>query len=99
MSNTQAASETTPQTTGVPEIDLVCCWVCLDDEYEHDLAAHTDGLASSPGAHVGRFREFGELTFSIPMALRNLPWLRRVFIVTNGQRPPQSVLEDRKSVV
>jgi hypothetical protein len=87
------ATRSAERSDGVEEaVDLVCCWVRLDDEYEASLHQHVSGTEIAEGAHPCRFREFGELEHSIPFALRFLPWLRKVFIVTNGQRPPESVL-------
>ncbi|MCG8325989.1 MAG: hypothetical protein MI673_10770, partial [Thiotrichales bacterium] len=68
----------------------------LDDEYAASLHQHVSSTGFAEGAHPCRFREFGELEYSIPFALRFLPWLRKVFIVTNGQRPPESVLADSR---
>lgn len=76
-----------------PEIDLVCCWVNLDEEYWAEVSKYKHHAVQSRALNKGRFRQLGELEFSIPLALKNLPWLRKVFIVTNGQLPPQQLLE------
>jgi len=78
------------------DIDLVCCWVKLDDDYESLLRKYKGENLWSPGSTQGRFRELGELKFSIPLALKNLPWLRKVFIVTNGQEIPYEIKSQKK---
>lgn len=81
------------------DIDLVCCWVDLDDDYLDELNKYK-GVANSKGAlNKGRFRQLGELSFSIPLAIKNLPWLRKVFIVTNGQMVPEEISGLEKVVV
>jgi hypothetical protein len=37
-----------------------------------------------------RFRDVGEITFSINSVLKYLPWIRTIFIVTDAQQPPLS---------
>ena len=73
---------------------MVCCWVNYDENYKYLLKK--EGLDKEPGAHPARFRSFGEINYSIPMAIKNLPWLRNIFIVTNGQRPPERLLRYSK---
>ena len=78
------------------EIDLVCCWVKLDDAYEALLRKYKGDNMWAPGANKGRFRELGEIKYSIPLALKNLPWIRKVFIVTNGQEIPNEISSLKK---
>ena len=75
------------------EIDLVCCFV--DGADPRHLAARSEAwqqaLASGiPGLvnHGVHYEQVGELTFSIRSALRFMPWLRRIIVVTDGQLPP-----------
>jgi hypothetical protein len=74
-----------------PDIDLVCCWVSLNDEYYEKLNAYSQFANEKNALNKGRFREFGELKFSIVAALKNLPWLRKIYIVTNGQSIPEDI--------
>lgn len=81
------------------DIDLVCCWVELNEEYQRSLTKHSFN-ATRKQTNKARFRQLGELNYSIPMALRNLPWIRKVFIVTNGQDIPNDLKKmDKVEVV
>lgn len=75
------------------DIDLVCCFVDGDDPTH--LAARSEAWqrARQSGASklvnaTRQFQQVGELTYSIRSALRYMPWLRRVIVVTDGQAAP-----------
>lgn len=75
--------------TGEP-IDVVYTWVDgSDPEHRRQLAywrARYPALAQeSAGPH--RFRNHDELRYSLRSVERHLPWIRNVYLVTNGQAP------------
>lgn len=74
-------------------IDLVCPWVTFDPQLERDLLRYRSSFpAGTPIPHPARYREFGELRYSIESALKYMPWLNKIYIVTNGQKPPGLLL-------
>lgn len=75
------------------EIDLVCCWVRLDEEYWTTLQTFKDVAPNNHAFVKGRYRDSGELLHSMKVALRLMPWIRKVHIVTNGQVPPKEILD------
>jgi len=75
------------------DIDLVCCWVTLDEEYQSSVDKYSVSLDNKSAVNKARFRELGELEYSVPAALKNLPWIRKIFIITNGQIPPKKVMD------
>ena len=60
-------------------IDAVYTWV--DD---HDSVWHADADRLAPGRAPNKFREWGELRFSMRSLAKNMPWLRHIYIVTSG---------------
>jgi hypothetical protein len=70
-------------------VDAVYSWV--DDStprFAHDLqltGARADGLAVDVRSR--RFRDNGELRYSMRSLVRFAPWLHRIFLVTNGDVP------------
>lgn len=75
------------------EFDLVCCFVDGDDP-AHQAArseAWQRAQASCSSELISQtlhFQQVGELTYSIRSALRFMPWLRRIIVVTDGQAAP-----------
>lgn len=77
----------------MPEaIDAVYTWVDGSDpahaqkrrQYAHEAkqaGVHWEANAST------RFAEWGELWYSVRLLRKNAPWIRNVYIVTDGQRP------------
>ena len=72
-------------------IDAVYTWVDDSDEAfraGRQLALSRVGCAGTQMEHQSsRFRDGGELRYSIRSLEQHAPWLRRIFLVTNGQRP------------
>jgi hypothetical protein len=80
------------QETCLP-IDLVYTYVNGDSAHEEkrrlflDTAAATVSGITTKEAHT-RFLNVGEIRYSVRSALRAMPWIRRIFIVTDAQTPP-----------
>jgi hypothetical protein len=64
----------------------------MDEDYQKIIDTYRRSGVDKKSTHYARFREIGELKYSIPAALKNLPWLNKIYIVTNGQTPPASIL-------
>jgi hypothetical protein len=64
-------------------VDLVFTYVDGDDP---DHAERRRVMVSRP--HGYRDRHVGEITFAVRSALRHMPWLRQIVIVTDAQTPP-----------
>jgi hypothetical protein len=70
----------------VEEIDAVYTWVDgADPAFAAELRRHAVGAAD--GWPSSRYRNNGELRFSLRTLLRHAPWVRRIHILTNGQMP------------
>lgn len=70
-------------------IDAVVTWVNGDDPaHRAKREAYLATLGQVPTiASDNRFQESGEFAYCIASLLRFAPWLRRIFIVTDNQRP------------
>jgi len=66
------------------EIDAVYTWV---DGADPAVAAELRRYAGPAAATSNRFRNSGELRYSLRSLLSHAPWVRRIHILTNGQRP------------
>ena len=65
-------------------IDVVYTWVDgADPAFAADVCRHSDGTVRTSS----RFRNNGELRFSLRTLLRHAPWVGRIHILTNGQKP------------
>ncbi len=68
------------------DVDAVYTWVDgSDPAFQRALRQHAP-VASAEG-EFRRYRNCGELRFSVHSLLRFAPWLRRIHILTNGQVP------------
>ncbi|MGO9230531.1 MAG: stealth family protein [Bryobacteraceae bacterium] len=68
------------------DVDAVYTWVDgSDPAFQAAFRRHADASSGEGGA--GRYRDNGELRFSLRSLLRFAPWVRRVHILTNGQVP------------
>ena len=93
-----ARLEVTPQTLTLDEdwpfpIDLVYTWVdSADPDWQRDYAAHADEIRRAAlltaAASASRWRSRDELRYSMRSIEMYAPFVRTIFIVTNGQRPP-----------
>lgn len=72
-------------------IDVVYTWVNGDDpawqESRVARMGEVGGEVPDDATHPGRFRQFDELRYSLRSLERNAPWVRNIFLVTDGQRP------------
>jgi len=68
-------------------IDAVFLWVDgADPQFRQSIKSVNS--AAGPEIAINRFRDNGELKFSLRSLERFAPWIRNVFLVTNGQVPP-----------
>lgn len=73
-------------------IDAVYLWVDgADPSFRARLLGASTSLPGGPPAHEStdpsRFRDSGELRFSLRSLERFAPWVRRIYLVTDGQVP------------
>ena len=69
-------------------IDVVYTWVDGDDpEFRQAFQHHAPITQSATAAGARRFRDSDELRFSLRSLEAYVPWVGRVFLVTNGQVP------------
>ncbi len=72
-------------------VDAVYLWVDGSDPdfqaQREAWAAKSPGGAELNGCGPNRFRDNGELRYSLRSLERNAPWIRKVHLVTNGQVP------------
>lgn len=78
-------------------IDLVYTWVDGEDPaVQGQLAAHAGEIGEENRHSLpGQLRDLHEILFSIRSVVRNMDWVRRIYIVTNGQRPSYLAEGDR----
>ncbi|WP_374316782.1 stealth family protein [Aquabacterium sp.] len=73
------------------KVDIVYTWVDSSDpewKWQKQAAAHEHPeLVCEAGAHPARFANNGELLYSLRSIHKFAPWVNRIHIVTNGQRP------------
>ncbi|STO56908.1 capsular biosynthesis protein [Grimontia hollisae] len=63
------------------DIDIVIYWVdCSDPAWRRDYEQHK-------GTALGRFRDLNTLKYVFRGIEKNMPWVRYIHFVTNGQRP------------
>lgn len=79
----------------IPQIDLVFTYVDGDDPAHAARLTQTRralgelaGEAALPKIQPTWYHNVSELTYSVRSALRFLPWIRTIFIVTDRQNPP-----------
>lgn len=72
-------------------IDLVYTYVD-GDQAHYEKRWHYEGLAENTRNRYKeaeiRFSNVGEIRFSVRSALKYMPWLRQIIIVTDSQKPP-----------
>ena len=74
--------ELQPGAATPPPIDLVVTWIREPTEHQWPKVA-----ARCPDAEPSRTRDSGELLANILLAQKNLPWLRTIWVLTNGEQP------------
>jgi hypothetical protein len=77
------------QLTEIMEVDLVYLWVDGNDpEWQGKKLAFTGKLSDkSEQNNIGRYISNEELKYSLRSAEKHVPWIRRIFIVTDNQKP------------
>ncbi|MBY3347972.1 stealth conserved region 3 domain-containing protein [Rhizobium laguerreae] len=83
-------------------IDVVIMWVDGSDqsfiELEKMAVAEEIANGRTVVTEAARHRDNGELKYVIRSVFYNLPWVRRIYVVTNGQKPT-SVRFDAEKLV
>lgn len=89
-------------------VDLVYFWVDGSDKAWIEKKEYWQsqyGQLPENGTHQARFRQFDELKYSLRSVEKNLPWIRYIHIVTDGQVPswlnvnhPKIKLVDHKDI-
>lgn len=83
-------------------VDIVYTWVDGSDPHwraERDTWSGRQSAAALDATLEGRFTSRDELLFSLRSVARNAGWVRKIFVVTAGQRPDWLVEDDRLRVV
>lgn len=81
--NTPAARSDTEE-----RIDAVYLWVDGDDpSFRAEFARWINPLQEADAVAARRFRDNGELRYSLRSIERHAPWINRIHIITNGQVP------------
>ena len=75
------------------DIDAVFTWVDgSDPAWQERKRRRLEGPGGAPrhetAANDARFAQIDELRYALRAVARYAPWLRRVYLVTDGQRPP-----------
>ncbi|MBE2213104.1 MAG: Stealth CR1 domain-containing protein [Opitutaceae bacterium] len=90
-SSAERASDPAAATCGPGPIDAVYTWVDGSDPVWQErkrAALQRLGLpASSPSNRANRFANHDELRYSLRALETNMPWIRHIHILTDGQRP------------
>jgi hypothetical protein len=86
------------------DIDVVITWVDDSDaawrRERDEVLGHRQEPSPVRDAHTdSRFRSLDELRYVLRGIDRNMPWVRRVVLVTSGQAPPTWLDTDRLRVV
>lgn len=81
------------------DIDLVYLWVDgSDPEWiaRKNRFLGVEVASNGEATSKGRFTDNGELKYSLRSVEKNVPWIRRIFIVTDGQTPIWLDLQNEK---
>jgi len=81
------------------DIDLVYLWVDGSDlEWitRREKFLGREILNSGEATSKGRFTDNGELKYSLRSVEKNIPWIHKIFIVTDGQKPKWLDLQNEK---
>jgi hypothetical protein len=83
----EESREEYPGENDVP-LDLVYTYVDGDDPLHHLKRRHWDSDQTGGGLEDRvRFCNLGEIRYSVRSALKHMPWIRRIYIVTDSQTP------------
>jgi hypothetical protein len=74
---------------GIEDIDLVYLWVDGNDpRWQEKKRKYTGKLSDTTEANnIGRYISHDELKYSLRSAEKHVPWIRKIFIVTDNQKP------------
>ncbi|XP_045214373.2 N-acetylglucosamine-1-phosphotransferase subunits alpha/beta-like [Mercenaria mercenaria] len=84
------SSESTNRIEDNDSVDIVYTWVNGSDErFKHDLETFLKVLNRKQGdvLVLNRYFDFGPLKYSLRSVEQNANWIRKIFLVTNGQIP------------
>lgn len=85
-----------------PEVDIVYTWVNGDDENwidkKNQALGRMIGLLPTSNSS-SRFKSRDELKYSIRSVLMYAPWVRKIYIITDNQKPEWFVETDRIKLV
>ena len=86
------------------QIDFVVTWV--DQQDKKWLKRYKDNVLGNSSEELIRFRDYGTLKYLFRGIEENAPWVRRVFLVTDGQIPdwlnmdnPKIEIVDHKQII
>lgn len=72
-------------------VDVVYTWVDGADpawvERRNETARRLGRTALDPAANAARFRDRDELRYSLRSVEQHLPWVRKIYLLTDGQTP------------
>lgn len=87
--------------THIKDIDLVYLWVDGNDPVWLEKRRKTtdDSLQYHSVNMSGRYDSNDELKYSIRSILKHLPWIRKIFIVTDNQKPDWLKEEQEKIII
>lgn len=90
-------------------VDLVYLWVDGDDPVWKKKKQYWQGMYTDlpeSGTDISRFREFDELKYSLRSVEKNMPWINRIYIITDNQTPkwlkkkhPKITIVDHKDIL
>ena len=90
------------KTTSDLQIDLVYLWVDNKDELWLDkfkkYSEKTDSL-DADATNVCRFYDNEELKFSLRSVEKNMPWINKIYIITDNQKPDWLQTGDKVEIV
>jgi len=87
-STTTTTTVSTTTSASFPVVDVVYTWVNGSDPTFVNSLKHTDlGMKSNKDdTKAQRFADFNQLMYSLRSVEMYAPWIRKIWIVTNGQR-------------
>ena len=82
------------------DIDIVITWVNGNDPIWQQKQAEYKGVQkSTESADPARYRDWGTLKYLLRSIEQNAPWVRKIFLVTDNQKPEWFVEQDKLVIV
>ena len=82
------------------KIDVVITWVNGNDPVWQQKQAEYKGVQkSTESADPARYRDWGTLKYLLRSINQNAPWVRKIFLVTDNQKPEWFVEQDKLVIV